>query len=406
MSELKKIFTPAVIHLPQYNADSPLWEKWSVIACDQFTSQPEYWAEVEALVSDEMSTYKFVLPEAYLGTPKEFDHKKVISSSAEKILPTLKAYDKAIVYLERELPDGRVRRGIVGKIDLLHYNYEKGSNPNICATEETVIERIPARVETRSNSVVEMPHAMLFFDDAEDKILNYLTSVKSKMQNLYDFTLMCGGGKVTGYLVEGEQLDTLYAMLSEYEESKNGAVYAVGDGNHSLAAAKAWYGMIREKYGDAADLHPARYALCELINIHDDAIDFEPIYRILKNVDANEFLSALPTGEGHKVTAVIGDEEKEVYFPESHILPMGSMQNYIDAYLADHPEAECDYIHGEDVLRDLAKEEKTIGFLCDGIEKENLLSYVSAHGSLPRKTFSMGTAYTKRYYLETRYIRE
>ena len=405
MSELKKIFTPAVIHLPEYASESALWEKWSVIACDQFTSQPDYWAEVERIVGEDMSTYKFVLPEAYLGTDKEFDHKKVISASAEKILPTLKAYDKAIVYLERELPDGRVRAGIVGKIDLLYYNYEKGSNPAICATEETVIERIPARVETRANSVVEMPHAMLFFDDEQNKILSYLSSVKDEMKKLYDFTLMCGGGSIKGYLVEGEQLDTLYNMISEYESSKDGAVYAVGDGNHSLAAAKAWYGMIREKYGDDADLHPARYALCELINIHDDAIDFEPIYRILKNVNAEEFLSELPDS-GHKVTAVVGESEREVYFPESHILRMGSMQNYIDAYLLKHPQVECDYIHGEDVLRDLAKDENTIGFLCDGIEKENLLTYVSKYGSLPRKTFSMGTAYTKRYYLETRYIRE
>lgn len=399
----KNIFVPADILLPEFDVNAPEWQKWALIACDQFTSQREYWDEVDSFIGDAMSTYSLVLPEAYLETDKEPEHKKVIVKSMVSVPEKLKCHKDAMIYIERILPDGKLRRGIVGAIDLEKYDYRFENKPLVSATEETVLSRIPPRVNIRRFASMELPHIMVFFDDAEDRIMSFMKDAKDSCDMLYDFTLMAGGGAVKGYKLEGDILDKLCSLIGEYEASKVGASYAVGDGNHSLAGAKTYYEELKEQFGEAARKHPARYALCEIVNIHESSIEFEPIYRIVKNVDVEDLLSCLPTS-GRKMDAYVMGEKKEVYFPDVHPIDIGCLQIFIDAYLKTHPEAECDYIHGAEDTIELSKAENTVAFLCNGIEKDDLLSYVAENGSLPRKTFSMGEAKSKRYYIEARKI--
>ncbi len=399
----KNIFVPADILLPEFEVNASDWQKWAIIACDQFTSQREYWDEVDSFIGDAMSTYSLVLPEAYLETEKEPEHKKVIVKSMVSVPEKLKCHKDSMIYIERILPDGKLRRGIVGAIDLEKYDYRFENKPLVSATEETVLSRIPPRVNIRRFASMELPHIMVFFDDVEDRIMSFMEDAKDSCNKLYDFTLMAGGGAVKGYKLEGEVLSKLNSLIGEYEASKAGASYAVGDGNHSLAGAKTYYEELKEQFGEAAKKHPARYALCEIVNIHESSIEFEPIYRIVKNVDVEDLLSCLPTS-GRRMDAYINGEKTEVYFPDVHPIDIGCLQIFIDAYLKTHPEAECDYIHGVEDTIELSKAENVVAFLCNGIEKDDLLSYVAENGSLPRKTFSMGEAKSKRYYIEARKI--
>ncbi len=397
------VFSAADILLPAYNHNDPRFEKWAVIACDQFTSRPDYWEDVERFTAGEATTLSLILPEAYLETEKEAPQTERIKASMGTLPEALKAYPDTFVYLERILPDGGLRRGIVGKVDLEEYDFSPDSKSHIRATEATVIERIPPRVAVRREATVELPHVMIFCDDREDKIFSYLTENKNSFETLYDFTLMQGGGRVTGYAVRDAEVEKL---IAEYEESSAGRLmYAMGDGNHSLASAKALYEEIKVEIGeDAAKDHPARYALAEIVNLCEESVQFEPIYRLLKNIDPEDFTAKLPA-EGKAVRAVWHGGEREVYFPETDSLTMGSMQNYIDAYLSEHPEVVCDYIHGIGDCSALAKCDRCLGLICEGIEKAELFGYVERFGTLPRKTFSMGEAKSKRYYIEARKIR-
>lgn len=388
--------------MPDYEYNSSKWKSWAPIACDQFTSQPEYWEEALKLAGDDMSALSLILPEAFLETEREAEYKKKISLAMSTVPGKLKEYKNMMVYLERRLPDGKVRRGIVGKVDLEQYDYSPSSSSGIRATEQTVVERIPPRVEVRRGASVELPHVMLFFDDRENSILSPLTNKINRLIPLYSFELMLGGGRVRGCGITGEDLDALVYRIAEYENSRRGGVvYAVGDGNHSLASAKAYYEELKARLGDDALAHPARYALVEAVNLHDTSIQFEPIYRLLKGCRARDLSFS---GEGRQVTAVDAEGERTVYVPDSHPLTVGSLQNYIDAFTAEHPEVRCDYIHGEDALRSLAAAENSVGFLFEGIAKEKLFAYVESNGVLPRKTFSMGEAKSKRYYIEARKI--
>lgn len=396
------VFTPADILLPAYDAKDARYAKWAVIACDQFTSQPEYWDAAEKLTCGEATTLSLILPEAYLETDKEDVQKERIKANMKSLPETLKTWENTFVYLERILPDGGLRRGIVGKVDLEAYDFSPDSKSAIRATEATVIERIPPRVAVRREADVELPHVMIFCDDREDKIFSYLTANKDKFELLYDFTLMQGGGAVKGYAVNDPELCEL---IEEYEASNdNGLMYAMGDGNHSLASAKAFYEEIKAEIGTAAETHPARYALAEIVNLGEESVQFEPIYRLLKNVDPEAFMAQLPK-EGRAVKATWKNGEKVVYFPETDSLTMGSLQNYIDAYLKDHPETVCDYIHGVEDCARLSRNENCLGLICEGIEKSELFTYVESFGTLPRKTFSMGEAKSKRYYIEARKIK-
>lgn len=398
------VFSSGDILLPDFANHDPAWEKWSVIACDQFTSQADYWAKAEAMTENALSTLSLILPEAYLETEKEALHKEVIEAAMKNIPAALTCHKDSMIFVERTLSDGSMRRGIVGKIDIDRYEFDGRKKGTVSATEETVLSRIPPRVAIRREADIELPHVMVFYDDIENKIMNYLEGVKGDAEVIYDFTLMLGGGHIKGYKLEGELLSGLIDLIAEYEAAKGDAAYAVGDGNHSLAAAKTYYEELKAELGAASEDHPARYALCEMVNIHEPSIVFEPIYRLLKNVDAEAFAASLPQS-GRAMAAYFGEAEKTVYVPETHPLDVGCLQIYVDAYIKAHPEVDCDYIHGEDALRQLAKAENCIGFICNGIEKEKLLSYVAANGSLPRKTFSMGEATTKRYYNEARKIK-
>jgi len=413
----KKIFTPADVLLPCNTPDCKCWESWSVIACDQFTSEPEYWEECAKLSAGKPSTYNFILPEAYLGTDKEAAHNAVIAESMKDTSAFGYAVDDTLIYLERTLPDGTVRYGIVGKVDLEEYDYNKGSTSAVRATEATVLERIPPRCAIRAAASVELPHVMLFGDEKWSWVIGEVRDSlrhADDVTKIYDFDLMQGGGHLVGYALAGEALKTAVEAIEYYEDWRGGmtngaVVYAVGDGNHSLAAAKAHFENLKTQLGDAAMSHPARYALVEIVSLGDSSIEFEPIYRLVKDCDADALAKAFKAhagcGEGGQKVTVITKESKEtVTIAEpAHALTVGSLQMFLDDYLKEN-KGECDYIHGEDTTERLAASDGCVGFIFDGMEKSDLFGYVEAHGALPRKTFSMGAAKTKRYYTEARKI--
>ena len=407
------IFSPAHILLPKAKTAAD-WQKWAVIACDQFTSQMDYWDDCVSLIGGARSAYDYILPEAYLNTDREAVHGAKITANMDSFdAASMDAFD-GIVYLERTLPDGTVRHGMVGKIDLEAYSYAKDSRSPIRATEATILERIPPRQKIRAAAAVELPHILVLISDKpEDGIFASLREASADLPVLYDFDLMLGGGHVCGRGVTGAALDALTAKLAAYEEKNaGGVVYAMGDGNHSLASAKAHYEALKTSLGEeAAREHPARYALCEITALEDDSLVFEPIYRILLHCDAEDAAAAIagvtaPGAGEQTVTVCIGGKEEVRHFTApTHALTVGTLQDFADAYVKAHPGVECDYIHGEEDLRILAKEEGRVGFIFDSLAKADLFAYVDKHGTTPRKTFSMGEARSKRYYLEARVIK-
>ena len=401
-------FSPAEILIPAFHSESEKMNKWAVIACDQFTSESEYWQKCEALIGDEPSAYKYIVPEAYLGTELESRQNAVAVSS-------MKSFDKndfhtvdGLIYVVRTLPNGEVRRGIVGKIDLEAYDYSVGSKSAVRATEKTVVERIPPRCRIRAEATIELPHILVLTDDKR-ALYDLADSLKTESDKVYDFDLMQGGGHITGYAICGKALETLMSEIGAYERAQGSLVYAMGDGNHSLAAAKSHWENV--KSAGVGAFHPARYALCEITSISDESLVFEPIYRVLKNCDVSDLLSSLDEVCGdsgsQKITVISAEGFTETHFSSpSHALTVGTLQNFIDDYMRSHPAVVCDYIHGESTLVRLAMEENSVGFLFDGMAKGELFPYVEEHGTLPRKTFSMGEAESKRYYLEARMITE
>ena len=418
---MKKHFASANILLPDFNKIDG--GRWAAVACDQYTSEPQYWEGAAEVVGDSPSTLKIILPEVYLSETEERVPR--INAEMEKYLKeVLVSHPDSMIYLERTQRDGVVRRGIVGLIDLEDYDYSRGSESLIRATEGTVLSRIPPRVKIRRDAPIELPHVMLLVDDPEKTVIEPLMG-KGELDVAYDFDLMCGGGHVKGFfLPETEQdrinealanLITPEKMAERYgENSFAPLLFAVGDGNHSLATAKACYTELKEKLGEEAKKSPARYALCEVVNLHDDALQFEPIYRVVFNVDPIDVINELRKyveklkgdAPAQKLTMVsrIFDSEYEIPHPEAQ-LTVGTLQNFLDRYVEAHPEAEVDYIHGEESLISLARGENALGFIFDGMEKSQLFKTVLCDGALPRKTFSMGHAHDKRYYLECRGIK-
>lgn len=389
-------FSPADILLPKTD-----FENWSVIACDQYTSEPEYWQNVKTAAGDKPSALNIILPEVYLSADNSEKIEK-INQNMQKYLENdiFTEYKDSLIYVERIQSDGKLRRGIVGKIDLECYDYRSGSDAEIRATEQTVLSRIPPRVEIRKNAPLEMPHVMLLFDDVKDRIFSYLAENKGAFKTVYDFTLMCNAGSIKGYLLNEEAKQTVLSMLGELKEQKDGFLFCVGDGNHSLATAKECYNQNKNELN--------RYALCEIVNIHDKALEFEPIYRVVFGADPekliDEFIKA--TGEGsQKFTCVYGDKTREISVKPTAKLAVGTLQTFLDEYAKNHPEVEIDYIHGTESLKKLASRENAVGFIFDGMQKSELFDAVNADGSLPRKTFSMGHADDKRFYIEARKIK-
>ena len=416
-----KTFTTADILIPK----NENMEKWCVVACDQYTSEPSYWSEVESIVADNPSTLRLTLPEIYLEDDDVSERIKKINETMSDYLDKgiFKTLENSMIYVERTTLNGRVRKGIIGKIDLEDYDYNKGSETMVRATEKTVIERIPPRMKVRENALIELPHIMLLIDDEKKDIIDSLDKVVTKDEMVYDVDLMQKGGHITGYKLKDENVNDILSKLDaladknvfedKYGVSDKGVLlFAVGDGNHSLATAKATYNKLKESNASLDVLNKARYALVEVVNLHSDALEFEPIHRVLFDIDTDDFMRELnkyydinKTKMGQKIHIITKGIDEDFYIdnPKSN-LAVGSIQLFIDEYLENH-KGRVDYIHGDDVTRSLGKKENNIGILLPKMEKNDLFKTVILDGALPRKTFSMGHSYDKRYYLEARKIR-
>ncbi len=410
-------FLPADILFPQVDS----MEKWAVIACDQFTSDPAYWERVRKNAEGAPSTINLILPEAELGTEKEAEHTALINRTMAQYLKDniFTTYENALVYIERTLENGTVRKGLVGMVDLNAYDYSTGSTSAIRATERTVVERIPPRMRVRRDAPIELPHILMLADDHEKVLIEPIGEQKADLKELYDFELMEGGNRIRGWLVQGAAAEDFNARLTDYTanvgkkyEDLPGIpmVFAVGDGNHSLATAKSCYEELKAKNPDQdLSMHPARFALVELENIHDEAQVFEPIHRVIIKCDPKALLAALEkevcAEGGFEVKWYIGKESGTVSLDKAKSqLAVGVLQGFLDEYLKSNA-GEIDYIHDDDALIALADQENAIGFLLPAMEKSQLFRGVIADGILPRKTFSMGHSREKRYYLEGRKIK-
>jgi hypothetical protein len=421
---MKKYLYPADILLPYFSNDPEKMQKWACIACDQYTSEPEYWREAEELVKDAPSALRVILPELFLD---EADNRigKINSTMGSYLENILVNHESSMIYLERQLKNGKIRRGIIGAVDLEDYDYNKGAQSLIRATEGTVLDRIPPRVKIREGAVIELPHIMILIDDPERTVIEPLSEAAG-LETAYDFDLMMSGGHVKGSFIPKSEQERISAALCSLCDPKafsarymlDGAplLFAMGDGNHSLAAAKAYWEQLKPGLSESErQNHPARYALCEIVNIHDEALEFEPIYRVVFGVDPKklvtelkEYASSLPESniESQKIKYITACETGEVVFDNpTSFLPVGTLQTFLDRYIKENPGVKIDYIHGESSTEKLASGEEAIGFIFRGMEKGDLFKTVICDGALPRKTFSMGEADDKRFYLEARKIK-
>lgn len=409
------VFTSTDILIPQ----NVQMGKWSVIACDQFTSDPGYWQRVRSTAGEGPSAIHLILPEAELGSNSEGETVKAINAAMEHYLKenVFKAYHNSYVYVERTLEDGSVRPGLLGAVDLECYDYHVGSQSPIRATEKTVLERIPPRQRVRKDAAIELPHVLMLCDDDQKTLIEPIQAIRDTLPMLYDFDLMEQGGHIRGWLVQGQAAkdfdDRLTAFAatvdSKYADLPGSILLAVGDGNHSLATAKSCYEALKaENPGVDLSSHPARYSLVELENIHDPSLVFAPIHRILMNVDGEKLLSDLQSvcaEGGYAVEWVIGQKTGTVYLDKARgELAVAVLQEFLDKWLAENS-GMIDYIHGDEEVKELARKENSVGFLLPAMEKHQLFRGVIFGGALPRKTFSMGHAREKRYYLEGRKIK-
>ena len=403
---MKNSFKPCDILLPKH-VDM---KKWSVVACDQYTSQPEYWERVRSFIGQAPSTLHLMLPEVNLENAQpEMIYNTMKQYMADGMFRTL---PNTLIYLKRTLNDGSLRQGLIGALDLECYDYHKGAASLCRATEGTVEERLPPRIRIREKAPIEMPHIMVLIDDPQYTVIEALESRQEKFSKIYDFELMEQGGKVQGFAIDEKQaapiLDALYALA---EGQKDPLLFAMGDGNHSLATAKVCYENLKKELGEEAKNHPARYCLVELTNLHSPALQFEPIHRIVINTDTEKLMAYLKERglrEGGAFEQKIQVVQKGIatewsFEEESSKLAVGSLQNLLDQYLADNA-GTVDYIHGEEITKELSMEEDSIGFILPDVAKESLFPTVIKDGALPRKTFSMGHAHDKRFYLECRRI--
>ncbi len=415
-------------------------QKWSVVACDQFTSEPEYWQQVAKFVGDAPSTLNMVLPELYLDTP---DEEKFIQNTSramqDYLCKNIFHEVNAPIYVRRTV-DGITRHGLLVCLDLEQYDFGKGSRTLIRATEGTIVDRLPPRIRIRKDAPLEIPHILVLFDDPHDTVLGPLDNYIKNQTPLYDFDLMLESGHLTGYAVDSlryqnqifESLQTLIdpkTFAEKYElpmDQYQPLLFAMGDGNHSLATAKAAWETIKPSVGMD---HPARYALVEIENIHDPALFFEPIHRLLFNLSVNildqmiahwgERLSIIgvPTAEAliksidsskghhHKIGMISSSGFKvlTIHQPIDN-LPVGTLQGFIDAFMDNGYATKVDYVHGTQVLFREGQIQNNVGFYLPAIEKSDLFKTVILDGALPHKTFSMGEAKSKRFYLECRRI--
>jgi len=428
------------IMLPRTGIDL---SKWAVVACDQYTSQPDYWQQVADYVADSPSTLNMVLPEVYLEQNTD-DRVTGINRSMQRYLDEglLAAQPPGFMLVDRQTAHAPSRKGLVVALDLECYDFRPGSQSLIRASEGTIVDRLPPRVKVRQDAKLELPHIMVLIDDPECTVVEPL--FEQTGDAAYDVDLMLQAGRIRGYSLSDsariasvaralERLATPEAMQQRYGNADNGILlYAVGDGNHSLATAKSIWETVKPTLGSDDELknHPARYALVELVNIHDKGLLFESIHRVLFNVSAKGLAAFIPeyfqqqglrvrmqdatSSEAAAIAAEIGSSELhrfgwvtaagsgiiEIEQP-SQVCATGTMQDCLDAYLQQNPQAAIDYVHGDSVVTELGSKPDNAGFYLPSIAKSDLFRTVLLEGALPRKTFSMGTPDEKRFYLET-----
>lgn len=424
------------VYLPAAGIDL---QKWAVIACDQFTAEPHYWQAVQQTVGKAPSALNLIFPEVYLNQPGASERIALIDQTMKDYLRSgVLVPNDGMVYVEREVA-GKTRHGIMLCLDLACYDYQAGSTSLIRATEGTIVDRLPPRIKIRESAALELPHILVLIDDPDHTVIAPLTSAKAGFDRLYDFELMQGGGHLTGFavnqaatqgvvqalrvLAQPERFAARYAVGSEQPV----LLFAMGDGNHSLATAKAIWEKNKLQVG--AD-HPSRWALVEIENVHDPALEFEAIHRLLFGLE-KELLAELEIafgthfsytpmpsasamrarvdnadGVGHTIGVIGGGQAFgviEICQPVSN-LPVGTLQTFLDQFLQNGGATAIDYVHGADVLERLALQTGNTGFYLAGMDKSDLFKTVILEGALPRKTFSLGQACEKRYYMEARKI--
>ena len=415
--------SPADILLPAPGVDPAVW---AVVACDQYTSQMEYWQAVEKTVGEKPSTLRITLPEIYLvksGERVPGIHQAMAEYLEKGILR--EAVKGGFVLTERTTSSGS-RLGLIAAADLESYDFDTDSKSMIRATEGTILSRIPPRLAVRQGAALECPHVLLLLDDMQKTVIEPLYAQREELPLLYDFPLMAGGGRLRGWAVAEPKLlqgvyDALAALKAKLPKD-NPLLMAVGDGNHSLATARThWQHLKKALSPEEAAKHPARYALVEVENIHDEALHFHPIHRVVFHAGGDDLMldwaeychaRGMELGktqkqpDDQKITVLYGGKESAavIHRPESS-LAVGTLQRFLDDYLSRHKEAEIDYIHGEGAIHGLCGQKDTVGFLVPGLDKPALLPAVRKDGALPRKTFSMGEAHEKRFYMECRKIR-
>lgn len=422
----KPVLQPAEILLPKEED----MQYWPVIACDQFTSQPEYWQKVASITEDNPSTFSIVFPEVYLenADPEkriEKIHKKM--NEYQKTLLTREV--KGYIYVERTLPNGKVRQGIIGTVDLEEYSYEKGASCRILPSEGTIVERIPPRLEVRRNAPLECPHILMLLDDEKFSIIEPIKDNKNRLKKLYRQELMLDGGVIEGWAIEDlEQIKEIQEKLNLLNDKKefekkyntNHAVFTsiAGDGNHSLATAKAYWQEVKQTLTEEEkETHPARYCLVEMENIQNTSIEVEPIHRVIFGAQEEDFMDEfekfLAVKENksskkscHKFQLIYKNKKVEKQIENSeYAIETASIDDFIEVYRKKNPQISVDYVHGEDSVYELANQ-GAIGIILPPIKKSDLFKGVANGGVLPKKTFSMGHANEKRYYLECRNIQK
>lgn len=426
----------ADILLPKQGLDP---YKWATIAVDQFTSQPEYWEKVAEIVGASPSTYNLILPEVFLGKQDEAERVQYTQNAMrEYVLQDLFDTYTGLIYVERTSL-GRMRRGLMLALDLENFDYNKGSQTPIRSTEGTILDRLPPRMRIREGAILELPHILVLIDDSDCSVIDPIAAASSRLPLLYDFDLMLGSGHLTGRLVNDptleaqavtalERLKSPEVFYTKYgvSESQSPLLFAMGDGNHSLATAKAIWEKIKPVVGMN---HPSRYALVEVENVHDQGLEFEPIHRVLFGVhhDPKEALSGY-FGKNLRFEACSSAEEMTervenytgfeqimgfisptgaelVYvIKPSTNLSVGTLQPFLDDWLKQGSADKIDYVHGAEATIHLASQPGNCGFYLPAMRKEDLFKTVIVDGALPRKTFSMGEAVEKRFYMEARRI--
>jgi len=391
------------------------YSKWAVVACDQFTSQRDYWQNLKDYVGEAPSVLNIIFPEVYLEDKGAEERINSINATMDKYLSDgiFKEIKDSFILIKRDTKYGYSRLGLVVAIDLEDYCFTHPSNATIKSTEGVVIERIPPRVKIRKDAPIELPHIMLLIDDRKKSVIEPLYAKKDSLEKLYDFDLNMEGGHIAGYRVDAKEVLDIFdkyesSVQNLYGDKKNEFIFAVGDGNHSLATAQAHWNNIKATLSkEELENHPARYALVEIENLHDEGIVFEPIHRFVFNVDYADFTSYMSdklSGNG-KLSMFTSSLKFEIAVDENSALAISNIQKAIDDYLLDNKKASVDYIHGMENLEKISKENEGVAIIMPKIKKEELFPFVLKNGTLCRKSFSMGEAEEKRYYIEAKKIK-